>query len=145
MASSSNSKLYLSNLNTLLKSPNETQYKKQCLETGITKPTIFLGVHPERILGIPGCFGSDIMHLSTFNLTDLLVSLWCGILDHEKNDPPSNWLWAILYGETWEAHGRDLPLPLYSSLVHLISPLVTLLKGLTAVIRHRNGCFTFMD
>ena len=104
----SSSQLYLSNLNTLLKSPNETQYKKRRLETGITKPTIFLGVHPDRILGIPGCFGSDIMHLATFNLSDLVVSLWRGVFDHEKDDPPSNWPWAVLHGETWEAHGRDI-------------------------------------
>lgn len=106
MVSSSN--LYLSNLDYLLKSPNETQYKKRRLETGITKPTIFLGVHPNRILGIPGCFGSDIMHLATFNLSDLLVPLWRGVFDHEKDDPPSNWPWAVLHGETWEAHGRDV-------------------------------------
>ena len=66
----SSSQLYLSNPHTLLKSPNKIQYKKQHLETGIMKPTIFLGVHPDRILGIPGCFGFDIMHLATFNLSD---------------------------------------------------------------------------
>ena len=70
------SNLYLSNLNFLLKSPNETQYKKQHLETGITKPIIFLGFNSSQILGIPGCFSSDIMHLGTFSLSDLLVTLW---------------------------------------------------------------------
>ncbi len=58
----SSSDLYLHNLNFLLKSPNETQYKKTALRNGITKPTIFLGFSPDRILGVPGCFGSDIMH-----------------------------------------------------------------------------------
>jgi hypothetical protein len=72
------SNLYLTNLDYLLKSPNKTKYKKRRLETSITKPTIFLGVHPNKILGIPECFGSNIMHLATFNLSDLLVSLWRG-------------------------------------------------------------------
>jgi hypothetical protein len=102
------SNLYLSNLNFLLKSPNETQYKKRCLETGITKPTIFLGFNPNRILGIPGCFGSDIMHLGTFNLSDLLVGLWRGTLDYDMDDLPSSWPWAVLNGEVWETHGRDV-------------------------------------
>jgi hypothetical protein len=91
--------LYLSNLNFLLKSPNKTQYKKWHLETGITKTTIFLGFNSNRILGIPGCFGSDIMHLGTFNLSDLLVTLWQGIVDHNKDDLPSSWPWAVLNGE----------------------------------------------
>ena len=72
----SSSNLYISNLNFLLKSPNETQYKKWHLETGITKPTIFLGFSSDHILGIPRCFSSDIMHLGTFNLSDLLLTLW---------------------------------------------------------------------
>ena len=102
----SSSDLYLSNLNFLLKSPNETQYRKRRLETGITKPTIFLGFSSDRILGIPGCFGSDIMHLGTFNLSDLLVSLWRGTLDRDPDDLPSGWPWAVLNGEIWETHGR---------------------------------------
>ncbi|KJA24703.1 hypothetical protein HYPSUDRAFT_135758 [Hypholoma sublateritium FD-334 SS-4] len=104
----SSSDLYLRNLNFLLKSPNETQYKKRRLETGITKPTIFLGFSPDRILGVPGCFGSDIMHLGTFNLADLLLSLWRGTLDHDTGDLPSDWPWAVLNGETWETHGKDV-------------------------------------
>ncbi len=104
----SSSDRYLSSLKFLLSSPNETQYKRRRLETGITKPTIFLGFSPNHILGIPGCFGSDIMHLGTFNLSDLLVMLWRGAFDHDADDPPSNWPWAVLNGETWETHGRDV-------------------------------------
>ena len=106
LATISSSALYLSNLNFLLKSPNETQYKKRRLETGISKPTIFLGFDAKQILGIPGCFGSDIMHLGTFNLADLLVSLWRGTLDHDVDDPPSSWPWAVLHGVVWETHGK---------------------------------------
>lgn len=73
---------YLSNLGYLLGSPTDMQYKKRCLETGIVKPTIFLSLPSHLTLQIPRCFGSDIMHLGTFNLSDLLLSLWHGVLDH---------------------------------------------------------------
>lgn len=102
------SQLYFSNLRYVLDSPNDTQYKKRRLDTGISKPSIFLGISQARILGIPGCFGSDIMHLSSFNLSDLLLSLWRGVLDHDKDDPPSAWPWAVLVGETWDLHGQDV-------------------------------------
>ena len=55
-----------------------------------------------------GCFSSDIMHLGTFNLSDLLVTLWRGTLDHDRDDLPSSWPWAVLNGEIWETHGRDV-------------------------------------
>jgi hypothetical protein len=100
--------LYFLNLRHVLDSPNETQYKKRRLETGISKPSIFLGIQPARILGIPGCFGSDIMHLGSFNLSDLLLSLWRGVLDHDKDDPPSEWPWAVLVGDTWILHGQHV-------------------------------------
>jgi hypothetical protein len=96
---------YFTNLRFLLASPNDTQYKKRRLETGIVKPTIFLGLPTCSTLGIPRCFGSDIMHLSTFNISDLFLPLWRGLFDHDRLDPPSNWPWAVLQEEIWESHG----------------------------------------
>ena len=64
------------------------------------KPTIFLGITSDCILGILGCFGSDMIYLATFNLADLLVSLWHGLLDNESIDPISAWPWAVLWGDT---------------------------------------------
>ncbi|KIJ95010.1 hypothetical protein K443DRAFT_42590, partial [Laccaria amethystina LaAM-08-1] len=96
---------YFTNLRFLLASPNDTQYKKRRLETGIVKPTIFLGLPTRSTLGIPRCFGSDIMHLSTFNISDLFLPLWRGLFDHDRLDPPSNWPWAVLQEEIWESHG----------------------------------------
>ncbi|KJA23320.1 hypothetical protein HYPSUDRAFT_137916 [Hypholoma sublateritium FD-334 SS-4] len=46
------------------------------------------------------------MHLGSFNLSDLLLSLWRGKLDHERTDPTSAWPWAVLKGSTWERHGK---------------------------------------
>ncbi|KJA13937.1 hypothetical protein HYPSUDRAFT_1074591 [Hypholoma sublateritium FD-334 SS-4] len=99
---------YFTNLRYLLESPNDTQYRRRRLETGIVKPTIFLGLPSCSTLPIPRCFGSDIMHLGTFNLSDLLLSLWRGVIDHDRLDPPTNWPWAVLQGKVWESHGRDV-------------------------------------
>jgi len=67
--------LYHENLQYLLESDNESQYKKHCLQTGISKPSIFIGLQQEKILSVPGC-GSDIMHLAALNIPDLLINLW---------------------------------------------------------------------
>ena len=88
--------------------PNDTQYKRRQHETGIVKATLFLGLPTRSTLEIPRCFGSDIMHLATLNLADLFLPLWRGSFDHDPLDPPSNWPWAVLQGEIWEMHGRDV-------------------------------------
>jgi hypothetical protein len=89
-------------------SPNETQFKKRRLETGISKPSIFLGLQPEKKIGVPGCFGSDIMHLAALNIPDLLINLWRGTFDCDKKDNRSTWTWATLQGEMWQEHGRQV-------------------------------------
>ena len=39
----------------------------------------------------------------SFN-TDLLVTLWWGVLNHNPDDLP----WVVLNGKIWETHGRDV-------------------------------------
>ncbi|KJA18732.1 hypothetical protein HYPSUDRAFT_144534 [Hypholoma sublateritium FD-334 SS-4] len=46
------------------------------------------------------------MHLGSFNLSDLLISLWRGQIDNERTDPITDWPWAVLRGKTWEDHGK---------------------------------------
>jgi hypothetical protein len=58
------------------KSPNQTEYKRRWLETGICKPTIFSGLPVKHILGIPGCFVLNIMYLPSLNILDLFIPLW---------------------------------------------------------------------
>ncbi|KAL6308758.1 hypothetical protein BKA93DRAFT_815112 [Sparassis latifolia] len=77
------SEKYMENLRYLMMSSSETQYRKRRLETGITKPSIFLEFSLQHTLGIPGSFGSDIMHLASLNLPDLLIPL------------KATWDWAI--------------------------------------------------
>jgi len=72
---------YNSNLQFLLTSPNEMQYCAQHLATGILKPSIFSGLDNQSTLGLPHAAGSDIMHLSVLNLSNLMISLWCRMIN----------------------------------------------------------------
>jgi hypothetical protein len=97
---------YQSQLQLLVSSRNETNYKANRLETGIVKPSIFLGLDPKHCLPVPQCFGSDIMHLCSLNIPDLLIPLWRGTFDCSATDNRSNWDWAVLTGVTWIEHGK---------------------------------------
>jgi hypothetical protein len=99
---------YQQNLLRVVGSSSQTQFKKLRLETGISKPSIFLGLSPLHRLDIPGCFGSDIMHLAALNIPDLLINLWRGTIDCDQNDDRSTWDWAVLQGSTWESHGKEI-------------------------------------
>ncbi|EDR10718.1 uncharacterized protein LACBIDRAFT_315413 [Laccaria bicolor S238N-H82] len=46
-------------LRYLMASPNETQYKKRRLESGICKPSLILGLNPRHKTPLPRCFGPD--------------------------------------------------------------------------------------
>jgi hypothetical protein len=89
-------------------SPNEVQYVKRRLATGISKPSIFLGLYEAKTLGVPGCFGSDIMHLLLLNIPDLLINLWQGTFDCDTMDNCESWDWAVLCGTTWAMHGHQV-------------------------------------
>lgn len=99
---------YKENLTYLLGATNETNFKERRRETGITKPSIFSGLPPKRMLGIPGCFPADLMHLISLNLTDLLIKLWRGTMDCEPTDDRATWDWAVLQGDTWKNHGKSV-------------------------------------
>jgi len=81
------------------------QYKRLRMETGITKPSILLGLDILHTLGIPDCLTPDIMHLAAL-LSDLHLSLWCGTIDCTAPDHISQWPWAIFKtSDAWELHG----------------------------------------
>jgi len=97
---------YWNNLTYLLLSPNEAQYKKRHLETGISKPSIFLGFKMNSTFGIPRCFGLDIMHLLSLNIPNLLIPLWRGTFDCHPSDDKATWDWAALSSPAvWKCHG----------------------------------------
>jgi hypothetical protein len=97
------SKSYFENLHHVLGSPSGRQYEARRRETGIRKPSIVEGL--SKVFPIPGCFPADLMHLG-LNLSQLLVSLWRGTMEHSKDDDPRTWPFAVLRDhQLWQAHG----------------------------------------
>jgi len=97
---------YLEALEHLLSAQNPTRYQNYRRETGISKPSIFSGFPTDRILRVPSCFASDLMHLCSLNLTDLLLGLWRGTIECDPQDNKVSWDWAVLRGDTWKEHGK---------------------------------------
>ena len=88
-----------------MNAPNKTQYKVQCLQTGLCKQTLLSGL-PSQAIGVPKIFMMDIMHLSVLNDPDLLLGLWRGTIDCYKPDNQLTWDWATLSKQKiWISHG----------------------------------------
>ena len=64
----STSAQYVQQLCYLLQAHNWKEYQDHHLETGIVDPSILLGLQLHLLLGIPGCFLSEMMHLSGANM-----------------------------------------------------------------------------
>lgn len=97
---------YLNNLTYLIASLTNREYEDRRKLTGIVKPSLFSGLPSRRMLAIPGCFAADLMHLIALNITDLLLSLWRGIIKCKAPDDKTTWDWAVLQGEAWQEHGK---------------------------------------
>ncbi len=97
---------YRFNLAKVVASSDQGNYEKNRKLTGISRPSILLGLHPNRILPIPTCFTVDLMHLLFINLGELIVSLWRGTMKCEVTDDKRTWDWMVLTDAKWEAHGR---------------------------------------
>jgi hypothetical protein len=108
--SSGSSKVqYVADLDILIKSPNQTQYEKRRLQTGLVGPSIFSGLPAKHILGVPALFVLDIMHLPALNIPDLIIPLWRATFDCDKTDNKQLWTWAVLRDPTvWKAHGKSV-------------------------------------
>jgi hypothetical protein len=46
------------------------------------------------------------MHLVSINIPDLLIGLWHGTFECDKDNDCSTWDWAVLRGNTWTTHGQ---------------------------------------
>ncbi|KIK50939.1 hypothetical protein GYMLUDRAFT_182038 [Collybiopsis luxurians FD-317 M1] len=106
---SMDSECYIEDLRCVMLSHNATDYSENRKETGIKVPSLFLGMHPDTILGLPNMFPCDIMHL-VLNLADLITPLLQGSLKLcNKDDDVSTWVWAVLKdNDTWTQHGADV-------------------------------------
>jgi hypothetical protein len=106
---------YWKNLTYVLLAPTDAEYRRCCLATGISKPTIFLGFNESHVLGISKCFGSAMMHLLALNIPDFIIPLWHGTFSCDVDDDHDTWTWAVLIGDTWKQHGRMVA----SSTIHI--------------------------
>ncbi|KAJ3006434.1 hypothetical protein NUW54_g3936 [Trametes sanguinea] len=97
--------VYLRNLRTVIESRSGAAYQRNRLKTGIVKPSIFAGL--PQVLPLPACFGMDLMHLITLNLTNLIISLLRRTITCNLTDDKATWDWAVLTDqETWRMHGK---------------------------------------
>jgi hypothetical protein len=59
------------------------------------------------MLGLPYSAGSDIMHLTALNISDLLIGLWHMTVNCTMLDNKSTWDWAVFKRvNIWKAHGE---------------------------------------
>ena len=94
---------YTSALEQVISSRTVAEYERNRRETGICKPSLFSGLE-ECTLGVPNMFLCDIMHL-ILNLADLLLSLYRGTFECDKDDDKSTWFWAVIKEQKWKLHG----------------------------------------
>ena len=100
--------LYLRKLDCVLGRQTDAQFRLAWKETGLCKPSIFMGLPLSHSSRLPGCLAIDHMHIIMINLSDLLIVLWRGSIDCERNDSRDRWDWAMLVGDTWKLHGQDV-------------------------------------
>jgi len=98
---------YNERLCCVLGSTSTYEYVNNRKETGICKPSIVSALL--KAIPVPKCFPADTMHLFVLNISQLLISLWRGSIDHSKEDHPNTWPFAILHdGAVWQAHGASV-------------------------------------
>ena len=99
---------YKTALDLVLNSRTQAQHTLNRKNTGITKPSIFSGFPENHCLGVPHCFGTDLMHLISLNIPEILIKLWRGTLECDPNDDKETWDWAVLTGDVWKEHGQQV-------------------------------------
>ena len=95
---------YNERLHHVLGSTSIREYERRRKETGICKPSIVSAL--PKSIPVPKCFPADTMHLFALNISQLLISLWRGSIDHAEDDDPTTWQFAVLHNNAvWQAHG----------------------------------------
>ena len=96
---------YRRDLNYVLASSSDAEYRRRRLDTGIRKASIFDGLL--RILELPTCFPGDLMHQPVLNVPPLMFDLWANREGCRKGTRATDiWEWAVLKGDVWQAHGQ---------------------------------------
>ena len=128
---------YSERLHHVLGSTSIREYERRRRETGICKPSIVSAL--PKSIPVPKCFPADTMHLFGLNISQLLISLWRGSIDHAQDDDPMTWPFAVLHDNAvWQAHGASvagvglyLPVCLESRVPH--NPAEKISSGYKAV------------
>lgn len=98
---------YNERLRYVLGSTSIREYERRRKETGICKPSIVSAL--PKSIPVPKCFPADTMHLFALNISQLLISLWRGSIDHAQGDNPTTWPFAVLHdSEVWQGHGASV-------------------------------------
>ena len=98
---------YNERLHYVLGSTSTHNYEGRRKETGICKPSIVSAL--PKSIPVPKCFPADTMHLFGLNISQLLVSLWRGSIDHAQDDDLAAWPFAVLHDNAvWQAHGASV-------------------------------------
>ena len=98
---------YNERLRLVLSSTSTNEYMQNHRETGICKPSI-VSTLPKSI-PVPKCFPADTMHLFALNISQLLISLWRGSINHAQDNDPTTWPFAVLHNNAvWQAHGASV-------------------------------------
>ena len=98
--------IYKEKIARLIRSANQNEYEQNRKATGLSKPSIILGLKPSLTIPVPLCFSLDLMHL-IMNLSELLISHWRGTIPFDRmTDSKLTWDWATLTGDTWIQHGK---------------------------------------
>jgi len=98
---------YNERLRLVLSSTSTNEYVQNRRETGICKPSIVSAL--PKSIPVPKCFPADTMHLFALNISQLLISLWRGSIDHAQDNDPTTWPFAVLHDNAvWQAHGASV-------------------------------------
>jgi hypothetical protein len=101
-------KEYYKNIAKIVEANSTNQYTILRRETGISKPSIFTRLLSSNMIHIPIRFTSNIMHIISLNMTDLLLDLWCRKMPIWAPDNKMTWNWAVLQNEMWEEHRKSV-------------------------------------
>jgi hypothetical protein len=101
---------YLEDLNTLLLSRTDNEFDRNRLVTGLTKPSLLLGLPDSRTLGVPNTAVSDWMHLPGIIVLAEIIPLLRGTLKCDPSDDKGLWAWAQYLADehNWQESGRRI-------------------------------------
>ena len=105
--SSPNVNEYLTNLRNVLQATTMTAFKELRLETGISCPSICLGLQAGLMLPVPSCFPIDLMHLCSINIPQLMIDIWRNKIEPKVDiTAPTKPDFIVLdTSDVWKAHG----------------------------------------